>query len=209
LGALIFASAAAITHKFGLWPKTDDDIFNAMWIVPVAIAAITVVMLWWHRPPSQGMKAGVHGLNLFFERSRLVGLLVGFVLFRFAVGIAAAYGLYWAISSTNVLIAIPGGPPSGGMPENPPLAIAIAIYDIVVVDHPRLVRLVIGMTSAILLFYSLKEFWLLLVALLDRERPLEGEKALGASKRAAPEKTAAGARGSGEQKPIHTQRFQD
>jgi|ERR1700722_9257783 len=201
LGAAIFGSAATITHKFGLWPKTNADIFNAMLIGVGVTAATGLVMLWWHRPP-RPMKAGVLGLNRFFERSHIAGSFVGFVLFRIGLGIACAYGLYWAITSTNVLIAIPGeARPGGGMPENPALAIAIAIYDILVVDNPRVVRVVIGMTSAILLFYALKDLWSLLVALLDRKRPLESEKAHGKAGKATAAEAKAAARGSTAKPP--------
>jgi hypothetical protein len=140
------------------------------------------------------LKAGVIGADRFFGQVNFGFAFLGYIAFRLVVILFAAIGLYYAVMWTPVTNI------GGGRPADPNAAIITLIWNI------DAVRLVAGVVFAVLIALALKGMWLLLVALLDRKRPLEGENAHGPARTATEQESTEHERG-GARLPIHDQRF--
>lgn len=168
--------------------------------VPGALYALCGTTIWiilWHAQENrQILRAGLIGADRFYGKARLGYSLVEYIIFHVAFIAAGAVGLYYAVTWTPV-------PLPTGRPTDLNAAVLTFIWNI------GAVRLVAGIMLAVLSALAVHGLWVLLIVLLDRKRPLEDEKALGAAGRAAREATQAAARGNIPKPPWAKHGYQD
>jgi hypothetical protein len=174
---------------FGLWVGTSPGALYAM-------AAATLVMLWWYRPETITAKGALLAVDQSFDRLHFLWSFIGFVVFRIAVGIASAFGLY--LAWTWIPVAIPSG-----RPDNPSATIITFIWNI------DAVRVVAGLGFAIIIVLSIWELWRLLIGLISAKPPLESEKAHGAARKATRAEALAAATGTIPKPPWATHVHRD
>jgi hypothetical protein len=174
---------------FGLWVGTSPGALYA-------VAAATLVMLWWYRPETITAKGALLAVDQSFNRLHFLWSFIGFVVFRIAVGIAAGFGLY--LAWTWIPVAIPSG-----RPDNPSATIITFIWNI------DAVRFVAGLGFAIIIVLSIWELWRLLIGLISAKPPLESEKAHGDARHATLDEAIAAATGTVPKPPWATKSYRD